>query len=125
MPRSLAGESKKVKEMIRARGSLRRELLEAEKVWVSKEEFLQKQGYTLRPRYRDGWEPSWEQPQNEDMVPDDFEDYLALKVSSDFFHLNLAYRLLASLPQVSSTHANLFLRIGSSVSKGCILRAQS
>lgn len=30
-----------------------------ETYWVGKQEFLASHGYTLRPRYRPGWIPSW------------------------------------------------------------------
>ncbi|RDX54862.1 hypothetical protein OH76DRAFT_1372287 [Lentinus brumalis] len=37
-------------------------LSEWEKVWCDRYEWLQRVGYTLRPRYRPGWKPSWKEP---------------------------------------------------------------
>ncbi|KAF9077721.1 kinase-like domain-containing protein [Rhodocollybia butyracea] len=45
-------------------------LLETEQWWVDRYEFLREKGYTLRPRYRPGWKPSYKRLQN----PYTFED---------------------------------------------------
>ncbi|KAF9077722.1 hypothetical protein BDP27DRAFT_1311566 [Rhodocollybia butyracea] len=41
-----------------------RGLLETEKWWVDRFEFLKEKGYLLRPRYRPGWKPSYKQLQD-------------------------------------------------------------
>lgn len=38
---------------------LRATLTPAEQEWKDKVPFLEAHGYRLRPRYRDGWKPSW------------------------------------------------------------------
>ena len=35
-----------------------------ELTWRDRQRFLQSKGYMLRPRYRPGWVPSWQNPQN-------------------------------------------------------------
>ena len=40
-------------------GQLASELLPHELWWKGKEEFLASRGYTLRPRFRKDWTPSW------------------------------------------------------------------
>ncbi|KAG8923630.1 hypothetical protein FRC02_011026 [Tulasnella sp. 418] len=39
--------------------SLLDDLLDSEKAWVKRYQFLEESGYRLRPRYRPGWTPSW------------------------------------------------------------------
>ena len=34
-------------------------LTEIERPWVEVQPFLEDRGYQLRPRYRQGWQPSW------------------------------------------------------------------
>ncbi|KAG8954541.1 hypothetical protein FRC03_011438 [Tulasnella sp. 419] len=36
-----------------------RQLTESEQKWVQRYQFLEENGYRLRPRYRPGWKPSW------------------------------------------------------------------
>ncbi|KIO26729.1 hypothetical protein M407DRAFT_243622 [Tulasnella calospora MUT 4182] len=43
------------------RGSRPSKLSDGEKVWVARYEQLKAYGYLLRPRYRPGWIPAWEQ----------------------------------------------------------------
>ena len=48
--------------------------------WRDTQSLLEQQGYMLRPRYRPGWIPSWQQ--NPSLKPDRCEDYVSLPVRS-------------------------------------------
>ena len=43
-------------------------LSEAESFWGDRYEFLHSAGYTLRPRYKPGWSPSWKAGPQTDLL---------------------------------------------------------
>ncbi|KAI0345533.1 kinase-like protein [Trametopsis cervina] len=75
MPESFAHKPEFIKRKIRAFGATHENLLPSEQFWKGKESLLLHNGYQLRPRYREGWKPSWTLKENLDMEPQGFEDF--------------------------------------------------
>ena len=50
------------------------ELSSIEAWWRDHQEWLAERGYTLRPRYKPGWKPSWVGRLKKYQYPEDFED---------------------------------------------------
>lgn len=71
---------------MRAAGKLREDQLPSEQLWISLSTQLSEHGYQLRPRYREGWTPSWNLEENIDMDPRSFEDYIIPPVSRTLHH---------------------------------------
>ena len=53
--------------------------------WRDKQRFLQSRGYMLRPRYRPGWQPSWEEGNRDAWMH--YEDGIAAPVCHSNFNI--------------------------------------
>ena len=100
MPRRIAeGQSQEYKASVRASASLNVKLEPGETFWKSKAKFLLEHHYLLRPRYREGWNPSWLQPDGLDLDPMSCEDWIRLGVRSRYlFSMSL---LITKQPNAS------------------------